>query len=44
MMYNWTNDFEKNKTEFEKLIYKYEDKLIKLKNPKEIINYKINNN
>ena len=44
MMYNWTNDFEKNKIEFEKRVYKYEDKLIKLKNPKEIRNYKINNN
>ncbi len=31
-MYKWTNDFEKNKTDFENLIYKYSSKLIVCKN------------
>jgi adenylate kinase family enzyme len=36
LMYKWTNEFEKNKSEFENKIEKYSDKLIKITNGKEI--------
>lgn len=36
LMYKWTNEFEKNKSEFENKIEKYSDKLIKITKGKEI--------
>lgn len=36
LMYKWTNEFEKNKSEFENKIEKYSDKLVKITNGKEI--------
>ena len=32
LMYKWTNEFEKNKSEFENKIEKYSDKLVKITN------------
>ena len=40
-MFKWTNDFEKDKDNFLKRIYKYEDKLIVLSSVNEINKYKL---
>ena len=40
-MFKWTNDFEKEKNNFLKRIYKYEDKLIVLSSVNEINKYKL---
>lgn len=40
-MFKWTNDFEKDKNNFLKRIYKYEDKLIVLSSVNEINKYKL---
>lgn len=37
-MYKWTNDFENNRTEFEKMLNQYKDKLIVVKNSKKLKN------
>lgn len=36
LMYKWTNEYEKNKAEFEKNLNKYKNKLIVVSNTKEI--------
>jgi len=36
LMYKWTKDFENNRAEFEKMLDQYKDKLIVIKNIKEI--------
>ena len=41
MMYVWTNEFEKNKIDFEKKINKYSNKLIVLDSIESINNYKL---
>ena len=41
MMYIWDNNFEKNKLSFENKLYKYREKVIELKNIKEINNFEI---
>lgn len=43
-MYKWTNNFEKNKDDFEKKLFKYGEKLVVLKSAKEISNYTLNLN
>lgn len=35
MMYRWTNDFEKNRVEFEKMLREYGNKLVVINNGKE---------
>ena len=37
MMYKWTNDFEKNKDEFEKKLFKYKKKLVIVNSNKTMI-------
>ena len=39
LMYKWTNDFEKNKNEFELMLDRYTGELIKLNNKTEIKRY-----
>ena len=39
LMFKWTNEFEKNKNEFELMLDRYTGKLIKLNNKTEIKRY-----
>lgn len=39
-MYKWTNDYEKNKYEFEQELNNYKNKLIIIKSTEELTNYK----
>lgn len=41
LMFKWTNNFEKDKIELEEKINQYSNKLVILKNVKEINSYKI---
>lgn len=36
LMYKWTDDFEKNREEFKKMLSEYDDKLITVKNAKDL--------
>ena len=36
LMYKWTNDYENNRHEFEEMLSQYEDKLVIIKNIKNL--------